>query len=66
MEIKLFEKVIIEYSYGINLDLIIDKFRVSEKDFTRIRKQTFSNTLLFMMNFLNGRNIHVIFHVMFM
>ena len=33
MEIKLFEKVIIEYSYGINLDLIIDKFRVFAEDF---------------------------------
>lgn len=31
---------------------IIDKFRVTKKDFTRVRKQTFSNTLLFMMNFL--------------
>ena len=31
---------------------IINKFRLSENDFTRVRKQTFSNTLLFMMNFL--------------
>lgn len=30
----------------------MDKFRVSKNDFSRVRKQTFSNTLLFMMNFL--------------
>lgn len=31
---------------------LLKTFRVSEKHFTRVRKQTFSTTLLFMMNFL--------------
>jgi hypothetical protein len=31
---------------------LLNNFRVSKKDFTRVRKQTFTTTLLFMMNFL--------------
>ena len=31
---------------------LVLNYRVSEKHFTRVRKQTFSTTLLFMMNFL--------------
>lgn len=36
----------------INSHNLVLKFRVSEKDFTRKRKQDFSTTLLFIMNFL--------------
>ena len=32
--------------------MLIEKYKVSKKHFTRTRKQTFSTTLLFMMNFL--------------
>ncbi len=31
---------------------IVSEFKISKSDFTRIRKQSFSSTLLFMMNFL--------------